>query len=166
MKSLRANFDAVKYSSAAQSNSVLLKCAFLDQVSDNLHDSQLRDSLQAQIIKEYHRRGFLEATINWKDVEKPNPSASATTVVLSITEGPVYRLRRLEMMGNAQTRDRVIRRRVVLNEDGPFDEELVELSIKRINELGIFEESKREDIEVKVNKKGKFVDLTFRLKEK
>jgi outer membrane protein assembly factor BamA len=70
------------------------------------------------------------------------------------------------MMGNENTRDRIIRRRVALQEGTAFDEELLELSIKRINQLGIFEEFTREDVAVRVNKKGHFVDLTFRLREK
>jgi len=141
-------------------------CYFLEQASNNPHDLQARDSVEAQVTKEYHRRGFLETTLSWKDAEKSNKPASATTVVLTVAEGPVYRLRRLEMIGNDETRDNVIRRRVAVNEGNAFDEELLELSIKRINQLGIFQEFTREDIDVKVNKKGKFVDLTFRLKEK
>jgi outer membrane protein assembly factor BamA len=93
-------------------------CQLLGQASENPHDSQVRDSVQAQIIKEYHRRGFFEAAVNWKDMEKLN--TSATTVVLTITESSVYRLRRLEMIGNATTRDNVIRRRVALNEGERF----------------------------------------------
>jgi outer membrane protein assembly factor BamA len=69
-------------------------------------------------------------------------------------------------MGNENTSDRVIRRRVALQEGTAFDEELLDLSIKRINQLGIFEEFRREDIEVVVSKKGHFVDLTFKLREK
>ncbi len=88
------------------------------------------------------------------------------SVVLIIAEGPVYTLRRLDVVGNATTRDNVIRRRVAFKPDDPFDEALLELSIMRINELGLFHEFKREDVVVKVNKKGKFVDLTFNLREK
>ena len=43
------------------------------------------------------------------------------------------------MHGNRNARDVVIRRRVVLEEGLPFDEELLVLSITRINQLGIFE---------------------------
>jgi outer membrane protein assembly factor BamA len=70
------------------------------------------------------------------------------------------------MIGNENTRDRVIRRRVALDEGWPFDEELLELSIKRINQLGIFEEFRREDVGIRVNSKGHYVDLVFNLKEK
>jgi outer membrane protein insertion porin family len=140
-------------------------CHLLDGVIRNPLDSQSRNFVQASLIREYHRRGFLEAALSWDEGEKQaDPSAAA--VVLIVKEGPAYQLRRLEMTGNATTRDRVIRRRVALEEGTTFDEELLELSIKRINRLGIFEEFTSEDVEVRVNKKGHFVDLTFRLREK
>lgn len=140
-------------------------CHLLDAVAKNPLDSESRNSVQSSIIKEYHRRGFLEAAISWNNTEK-KADTSSPVVILILKEGPVYLLRRLEMMGNATTRDRVIRRRVALQEGTAFEEELLELSIRRINRLGIFEEFTREDVEMKVNKKGHFVDLTFRLREK
>jgi outer membrane protein assembly factor BamA len=140
-------------------------CHLLDTVTQTPLDIESRNSAQTGILKEYHRRGFMEAALSWNEGEKKaDPSAPA--VVLIIKEGPAYELRRLEMIGNATTRDRVIRRRVALQEGTTFDEELLELSIKRINRLGIFEEFTREDVEMRVNKKGHFVDLTFRLREK
>jgi len=140
-------------------------CRLLDQASQNPSDSTERDSATARVIDEYHRRGFLGADLAWNDVEKRAGNSPPTTL-LTITEGPVYRLRRLEMDGNSNTRDVVIRRRVVLEEGWPFDEDLLALSITRINQLGIFEEFKREDVGVKVNKKGHYVDLVFNLTEK
>ena len=141
-------------------------CRFLELDLDTLSNSQARDSVGAKIIKEYNRRGFLDAVLGWKGTENTANPASVTPVVLIITEGSVYRLRRLEFIGNATTRDNVIRRRVAFNPNDAFDEELLDLSIKRINELGLFYEFNREDIEVKVNKKGKYVDVVFNLKER
>jgi outer membrane protein assembly factor BamA len=141
-------------------------CRFLELDLDTLSNSQARDSVAAKIIKEYNRRGFLDAVLSWKGAEDSANPASVTPVLLIVTEGPVYRLRRLEFIGNSTTRDNVIRRRVAFNPNDAFDEELLELSIKRINELGLFYEFKREDVEVKANKKGKFVDLVFNLKER
>src|SRR5262249_60489050 len=105
-------------------------------------DSEARDAAGARVINEYHRRGFLGADLAWSDAEK-GADTSAPAAILTITEGEVYRLHRLEMVGNETTRDNVIRRRVALNQDWPFDEELLALSIKRINQLGIFEEFMR-----------------------
>ena len=139
-------------------------CQLLDSASDNPFDPDGRGSVQGRLISAYIRRGFLDADVAWDDTgQRTNPSVPA--VILTISEGPVYRVRRLDMIGNANTRDRIIRRRVPLDEGAPFDDELLELSIRRINQLGIFHEFTREDVGVKVNKKGHFVDLTFRLKE-
>jgi outer membrane protein assembly factor BamA len=140
-------------------------CQLLEAVSRNPLDSESRDSARDRVIKKYHGRGFLEADLSWKDAEK-SADASAPAAILVITEGQVYRLRRLEMVGNENTRDRVIRRRVALDEGWPFDEELLDLSIKRINQLGIFEDFGKEDVGIKINRKGHYVDLVFSLKEK
>jgi outer membrane protein assembly factor BamA len=140
-------------------------CKLLERVVENPLDSESLQSARDNVIKEYRRRGFLETDVSWNESER-NAEPSAPGVVFTIKEGPVYSLRRLEMIGNANTRDRVIRRRVALDEGTPFDEDLLELSIKRINQLGIFEDFTRDDIEAKVNKKGHYVDLRFRLREK
>ena len=140
-------------------------CQLLDGAVGPQLDSESRNTVQSNIIKAYYRRGFLEAAVSWKEVER-NADTSASITILMINEGRSYSLRRLEMMGNVNTRDRVIRRRVALQEGSVFDEELLELSIKRINQLGIFEEFTRDEVEVSINKKGHFIDLTFKLKEK
>ena len=140
-------------------------CQLLDQASKNPLDPESRDSAGARVINEYHRRGFLGADLAWSDAEK-GADTSAVAAILTITEGEVYRLHRLEMHSNRNTRDVVIRRRVVLDEGWPFDEGLLALSIKRINQLGIFEEFRREDVSVKLNRKQHYVDVVFHLREK
>lgn len=140
-------------------------CHLLGEASENPFDSESRQLAHASLITEYRRRGFLEADLSWNEAER-NADSSAPAVILDVKEGPVYRLHRLEMIGNANTRDRVIRRRVPLDEGTRFDEDLLQLSIKRINQLGIFEGFTRDDIEARVNKKEHYVDLRFRLKEK
>src|SRR5262249_34326600 len=140
-------------------------CQLLDQASENPLDSESPDSAGTRVINEYHRRGFLGADLAWSDAENRSEIA-APAAILTITEGEVYRLHRLDMVGNENTRDNVIRRRVALHQGCPFDEELLALSIKRINQLGIFEEFRREDVGVKLNRKQHYVDVVFHLREK
>src|SRR5215470_15662808 len=45
-------------------------CHLLDGVSMYSLDSESRNSVQATVIKEYNRRGFLEAALSWNDAEK------------------------------------------------------------------------------------------------
>jgi outer membrane protein assembly factor BamA len=137
----------------------------LGDVSNNPLEPGSQKLVEKEVLKEYYRRGFLDAGLSWSESEK-TADASAPDVIVEVTEGPVYHLRRLEMIGNGNTRDRVIRRRVALQEGAVFDEELLELSLKRINQLGIFEDFTRGDVVVTANKKGHFVDLVFRLREK
>jgi hypothetical protein len=54
------------------------------------------------VIDEYHRRGFLGVELAWSEAEN-GAKISTPAAVLTITEGAVYRLRRLEMVGNANT---------------------------------------------------------------
>ena len=140
-------------------------CRLLDQACQNPSDSTERDSATARVIDEYHRRGFLAVDLVWNDVDKGS-GISAPVALLTVAEGPVYSVHRLEMHGNRNTRDKVIRRRVPLQEGNTFDEDLLELSIKRVNLLGIFDEFTREDVSVKVNRKEPYVDLVFHLREK
>ena len=137
-------------------------CRMLGGVS---HNPLERRSIEEEVLKEYYRRGFLDAELRWSEAEKTTDAATPG-VIVDVAEGPVYHLRRLEMYGNQNTRDRVIRRRVALQEGAVFDEDLLELSIKRINQLGIFENFTRDDVQVRRSKKGHFVDLTFQLREK
>ncbi|MGH9761433.1 MAG: POTRA domain-containing protein [Blastocatellia bacterium] len=140
-------------------------CRLLQTESDNPLNPSSRDAAQASVINEYNRRGFLDAAISWSDV-KDATAQQLPAVILAIQEGRRYTLRRLEFIGNEETPDRLIRRRVALDEGSGFDDDLLDLSIKRINQLGVFEEFTRDDVGMKVNKKEHFVDLTFRLTER
>ncbi len=142
-------------------------CRLLGQVLDNPRESEFRLLAQNTIIREYHGRGFFEAAVFWEDTDsKASASEAALSDRIVIIEGPVYIVRRIEMLGNENTRDNVIRRRVALYEGTPYDEDLMELSIKRINQLGIFEEFTKDDVEMKVDGKEHIVDLRFKLREK
>jgi outer membrane protein assembly factor BamA len=138
-------------------------CPFLDLVSKNPLNSEVRNIAQAQIIEEYRKRGFFDATISWDDTTE---KADVPMVSLRVKEGKIYVVRRLEMLGNANASIHTVRRRIPLQEGVPYDEDLLELGIKRINQLGIFEELTMENVKLEINKKGHFVDLTFTLKEK
>src|SRR5260221_2322503 len=47
-------------------------------------------------------------------------------------------VRRIEFQGNTTTRDKVIRREIVLEEGQVYNQQLWELSIQRLNQLGLF----------------------------
>ena len=75
-------------------------------------------------------------------------------------------VRRIEFSGNTGTRDKVIRRELLLNEGDMFRNNLWELSLLRLNQLDYFEAVKPENAEIKRNVKQGTVDILLKLKEK
>ncbi|MGH9689580.1 MAG: outer membrane protein assembly factor BamA [Candidatus Acidiferrales bacterium] len=77
-----------------------------------------------------------------------------------------YFVRRIEFSGNTTTRDKVIRRELLLDEGQIFNNRLWELSILRLNQLGYFDPIKPENAELKRNVKSGTVDINLKVKEK
>jgi outer membrane protein insertion porin family len=75
-------------------------------------------------------------------------------------------VRRIEFSGNLTTRDKVIRRELLVNEGDIFNNRYWELSLLRLNQLNYFEAIKPENAEIKRNTKAGTVDILLKLKEK
>ena len=87
--------------------------------------------------------------------------------VLNFDEGKQFFVRRIEFSGNTTTRDKVIRRELLIDEGDVYNTRLWELSILRLNQLGYFEALKAEDAaDVKRDQKTSTVDLTLKVKER
>ena len=77
-----------------------------------------------------------------------------------------FYVRRIEFVGNTTTRDKVIRRELLLDEGNLYNQRLWELSILRLNQLNYFETIKPENAELKRNVKEGTVDIKLKVKEK
>ena len=78
-------------------------------------------------------------------------------------------MRRIEFTGNTTTRDKVIRREIVLEEGQVYNQRLWEISLQRLNQLGFFEQLKPDDPNVTerhLDEKEGTVDLTLKVKER
>jgi outer membrane protein insertion porin family len=127
-----------------------------------------RDSIAKgleNLRKAYGSLGF----INFSAVPETSIDEQHKTVSLNIDldEGKQFYVRRIEFQGNTTTRDKVIRRELVLEEGALYNEKLWELSLLRLNQLNYFEPLKVEqDSDVKQNVQDATVDLTLKVKEK
>src|SRR5579872_131061 len=89
------------------------------------------------------------------------------TVNIDLDEGKPFFVRRIEFQGNTTTRDRVIRRELMLQEGQVFNSRLWDLSVLRLNQLNYFDALKpEEDTERKLDEKNGTVDLLVKVKEK
>jgi len=88
---------------------------------------------------------------------------------IDVDEGKQFSVRRIEFQGNTTTRDKVIRREMVLEEGGVYNSRLWELSLQRLNQLSYFDQLKPDDPNVtdkRLDEKNGLVDLTLKVKEK
>ena len=132
--------------------------------------SGLLEGLEERLKRAYGERGHVQYDY---DVE---PAFGAVTdaagdgtvdFIITVYEGPAFKVRRIEFEGNATTRDDVLRREVSLKEDETFNQTLLEESIERLNALGLFEEIDwRKDVDMRADEAKEFLDLRIKVKEK
>jgi outer membrane protein insertion porin family len=97
----------------------------------------------------------------------PVPNSDKIDLTLTADEGKQFFVRRIDFSGNATTRDKVIRREIMLDEGDIFNNRLWELSILRLNQLGYFEPLKAEEAaDIKRNTQTSTVDITLKVRER
>ena len=87
-------------------------------------------------------------------------------LALDFDEEKQFFVHRIEFSGNTKTRDKVIRRELLLDEGQLFSTTLWDYSTLRLNQLGFFDPIKKEDYDIKQNEKEGTVDVTVKVKEK
>jgi outer membrane protein insertion porin family len=119
--------------------------------------------------KLYGTRGYIQFNAGFvpefKD-DASDPAKGVVDITFGVEEGKQYTLRRLEFIGNTFTRDNVMRREVLLNEGERYNEQLWDLSILRLNQIGYFDQIKKEDATINTNEKEGQVDLIVKVQEK
>src|SRR5271154_623353 len=113
----------------------------------------------------YGEFGFIDFT------PEPETDVDDATKVINVTlkfdEQKQYYVRRIDFSGNTTTRDKVIRRELLIDEGQLFNKRLWEISILRLNQLNYFERIEADKAaEIKRNTKDGTVDITLKLKEK
>lgn len=107
--------------------------------------------------------------INFSAVPTPDVDDDKKLITLNIDvdEGKPFFVRRIEFQGNTTTRDRVIRRELLVQEGQVFNTQLWDISVLRLNQLDYFQPLKpEEDTERKLNEQDGTVDLLVKVKEK
>ncbi len=115
--------------------------------------------------KAYGQLGY----INFGAIPKLSYDEQKKTVSLNIDidEGKPFYVSRIEFEGNTITRDKVIRRELLLEEGQVYNSQLWEYSLLRLNQLEYFDQLKvDQDSEAHQNPEAGTVDLLLKVKEK
>jgi len=86
---------------------------------------------------------------------------------IDINQDKQFLVSRIEFSGNTRTRDKVIRRELVLEEGQVYSKQLWDLSVLRLNQLGFFDTLKvDDDTEIHQDADNGTVELLLKIKEK
>jgi outer membrane protein insertion porin family len=128
---------------------------------------KIQENVFKGIKDAYGTQGYIQADVNFipKFIDRTNEEGDVE-ITLEVDEGRQFTLRRLEFIGNSSTRDVVMRREVLLNEGDPYNKRFWDLSILRLNQLGLFEEIKEKDAISRTDDRNQTVDIDLQVKEK
>ncbi len=143
---------------------VLSKQIFRMDNGDIFAINKLRDGIK-NLTKLYGDFGYIDF------VPEPQvdivPGTDTVDLTITADEGKQFFVRRIDFTGNTTTRDKVIRREILLDEGDIYSARLWDASVLRLNQLGYFEVLKADEAtELKRNTASNTVDITLKLKEK
>lgn len=148
-------------------NCAALVGAFGMKEGDVVNFKAIRGTLE-QFKQLYGNLGY----INFSYLPETSFDTKNKTYDMTFTmqPGKVFQVNRINFLGNTKTRDKVMRRELILEEGTAFSSTALEYSIRRLNQLGFFEQIEEKDYSVKPNENtgtemGK-VDVDITVKEK
>ena len=156
----KINFEGVKLFRSTE----FLSRLFQMQSGDVFSTEKLRNGLK-NLTKVYSQFGYIDY------VAEPQidivPNSNKIDLTLNADEGKQFFVRRIDFTGNTTTRDKVIRREILIDEGDVYSSTLWDASILRLNQLGYFEVLKEnESYELKRNPGTNTVDINLKVKEK
>jgi outer membrane protein insertion porin family len=158
----------VRFISADPDQGLFFKQEFLERIfplkkGDIFSTTKVRKALD-DYKKLYGEYGYIDFVASpdtqFDDVKK------IINVTMSLDQGKQFVVRRIEFAGNTTTRDKVIRRELLLDEGQLYNNRMWEMSILRLNQLGFFDTIKPEDAQLTRNQKAGTVDIRLKLHEK
>ena len=157
----KINFVGVKL---FKTPDALMRPLFQMQEGDIFSTAKLRKGME-NLRKLYGEFGYIDFVP--EPVPEPLPGTNKIDLTFNVDEGKQFFVRRIDFSGNTTTRDKVIRRELLVDEGDIFNTRLWEISILRLNQLGYFEQLKEnESATINRDTKTNTVDITLKVKER
>src|SRR5204862_7039852 len=153
----------VKVTGNKQFNELLIRAILGLVPGEIFNEERLRKSFE-NLKKLYGSRGYINFTaVPQQDFDE---AKKLVNLNINVDEDRQFYVNRIAFSGNTTTRDKVIRREVMVEEGQVFNSSLWDMSLQRLNQLGYFEEIKTEDAEVKPSPTQPQVDINLKVKER
>ena len=155
--------SSIKFDGNTLFNSDQLKANFRLSEGGIADFKAVKDGME-NVKKLYGLFGYIDFDIApVVDYDRPNRSV---TITFNVEQGKQYRVNQVEFFGNTRTRDKVLRREFRLYEQEVFSQALLDISIQRLNQLGLFEKIEEDDYEIKRTPDEGLVDINMTVQEK
>jgi len=127
-----------------------------------IYSSKKREKTIESMGETYRNFAFLYAQV--VPVENLDPKKKLVNVTFNIYEGEVAFLRRLNFKGNTFTKDKVLRREILIREGDRFSLAVFKDSLLRLKQLGLVDVEKEPDIKPDPEKPSQ-IDVNLNVKE-
>ena len=127
-----------------------------------IYKASIREKSLEDLSELFREYGYLYAQA--VPVETLDPKAKVVNVTYQIMEGDICFLHRLDFKGNVFTKDKVIRREIMIREGDVFRFNLFKDSVLRVKQLGLVDLEKDPDIRPSPEDPSQF-DVTMPVKE-
>ena len=156
------------FRSADPDQGLVFKPDFLARVfplkeGDLFSASKIRKSLD-DFRKLYGEYGYIDFTAT--PLSDTDDAKKIVNLTMEFDQQKQFFIRRIEFSGNTTTRDKVIRRELLIDEGQVFNNRYWELSLLRLNQLGYFDTIKPENAELNRNVKAGTVDINLKVEGK
>jgi len=95
------------------------------------------------------------------------PGKDQVDLNIDVDEGHQFFVRRIDFQGNTSTRDKVVRRELLVDEGDLYSQQLLDTSVLKLNQLGFFDPLKPEDAwTITRDTKTNTVDLLLKVHER
>ncbi len=121
--------------------------------------SDLIDEGVEQIGELYRNSGYIFADVKLEIVEREDLVAD---LLVTVEENDQFRVGRLEFTGNERTRDRVLRRQMLLKEGDVFNSGMLRTSLLRLSQLEYYVVNEDDPVEVNYDTGHQKVDLVVK----
>lgn len=132
--------------------------------ADDLYNAKQLQDTYNDIKKALSRHGYM--VLNPAIDQNFNDEAKTAKITFHLTDVyPIY-VRKIEFEGNRRIPDKMLRRGLAFSEGDPFNEALLDRSLVKINRTGLVEDLSRMQVDLKVDKEEREVDVIVHLKER
>ena len=153
----------VKVTGAKQFSETAIKDTLGMVPGEVFNEERLRRSFE-QLKRMYGSRGYINFTA--VPIQGFDEGNKLVNLNINIDEDKQFYVNRIAFAGNTTTRDKVIRREIMVEEGQVFNSTLWDTSMQRLNQLGYFEPIRQQDVELKPSPTEPEVDINLKIKEK